>query len=280
MVSFILWCVIITLLLPGSRKIISKIMRFGSEDIWKRDVSITLSQVLFYVLNIIMIPASLIMEFIVIATIVAFSLSQSGIAQVSMLVAAGPIEETMKLIASLVLFSFISFTFGSRGVKIDLVRVGIISGLFTGACFGFVESVGYLTIGLEGLLVEGFEISSIDEVLWRFAAGISIHSLYTGIASGGLGRRRKSSRSRVTLILLLVAIAFHSLNNGIQGLIFIILDIEGTLGYVLTDISQLVLLISGVLVLRSVWNGKVFGEDTSSYDSQGTSKRIYARPLH
>jgi hypothetical protein len=62
----------------------------------------------------------------------------------------------------------------------------------------------------------------------------------------------------VTAILLGISILFHSMNNGIHGLVFLILDIEEVMGYLMVDIIQGILAVANLSLLALVWRGLIF----------------------
>lgn len=170
------------------------------------------------------------------------------------LISAGPVEESTKLLVSLLLFLLVSWLLpkvrpGSQRIGI---KDGIMVGLFVGASFGAFESVLYISGGMMPLLTEPFVYENADPIIFRILFGVSLHAVWTGISSSALGGRKH--RVLKTFSFLLLASFMHSLFNGIQGAIMVVAALEGFLWLMVVNAFQITLIVVSILVLWKLWN--------------------------
>ncbi len=255
LLSASLWFIIFSLILPGFKDVTKGILRMDGEPLWKRDIALGASQLFFYMSVMLTVPASAILELFFIIPFILVMGAANPVAQTFSVISAGPIEEIMKWTSAATVYFLIYLSFGRTGKMPDRIRVGIAAGLFSGACFGLVESVGYLTSGTSDLINHGISIRTLDPLIWRMVLGVSVHAMYTGIAAGGLGRFGWGNKFRTTLILLVSSIVLHSLNNGVQGLIVLIMGMDDLFGLILTDSVQMLLALAGFILLSLLWRG-------------------------
>jgi len=172
------------------------------------------------------------------------------------LMSAGPAEESAKLLVSAILFIGLWALAKKRPVtskgRSD-VRDGMLAGFIVGCSFGLVESVLYLVIGNAGLLTDGIAYQTLDPVIWRIVLGVPIHGLYASIAAMGLGRRTWLQRIAWTGIGLSMAMFLHSMNNGVQGFIILVLERSSDLDVVMIDSIQILLIAIGSLIAAISW---------------------------
>ncbi len=271
--SAFVWYILLGFLLPGFPKIIGKVLFLKNKERWKKDASLSFSQILVHLSILVSIPASAVMEVLFIVPIVLVLGVESGLAQTLGVASAGPIEEVMKLLSAIVVYLIILLTHGGLRKGYDKVKVGIIAGIFSGAVFGLVESIGYLSIALEEIIINGPTLQYMDAFFWRVILGVSVHAVYTGVASGGIGRDGWSGKVKITSILLFISIIFHTMNNGIQGFFFLILEMEDALGYILVDIIQGSMVLASLVILALVWRGVIFGEKSFFSHIRGTGEK-------
>lgn len=283
LLSLLFWSLIFSIIFPGSKDLVRRIMRFDTAESWKKEASITLSQLLFYISALISIPGSVFLEALFFIPFIWIGIFDNGIVATFLVSLAGPIEESMKLLAALALHLIIMRSFRFDENRPDKVRIGIIAGLFTGAVFGIIESVGYLSVSLSTMISGGLSIQTMDEFVFRAVFGVSAHAIFTGLASGGLGRNGRQNKIRVTAILLSIAVLLHSLNNFSEGMVVLVLEMEGALGIFITNVIQISLLASGLFLLILVWRGRFPGPDrknvsNNSFSGIQRSKSLY--PSH
>jgi hypothetical protein len=278
LISAAVWFLIFSFILPGFPLVVRKLLFIGNAGKWKQDVAVSFTQLMFHLSMMVSLPASAVLELIVLIPLALLMGVESGVTQTLVVASAGPIEETMKFASALVIFIIIFLTHGRLKGDYNPIKVGIISGIFAGTVFGLVESIGYLSIALEELVLNGPTLQYMDAFVWRVLLGVSIHASYTGLASGGMGRRTWSERVRITSILLGIAIVYHTLNNGVQGFIFLILEMDDASGYLIVDVFQGFLAVSNLILLSLVWRGKIFKSNDSPYyhNKMYKSKTIYS----
>jgi len=247
--TLVIW-VLFVRALPYARSHFFPHVGWTSRDRSFRMISLSLTPWFFAMAGILSAGASLTFE-IIFAGMLAFSGLSTEVSGLALVVSAGPIEETAKWIVALGLFLLLGAVLGYHGPR-DRVKDGILVGMFVGCAFGFLESVGYLAIGVSGLIGDGISYATLDPVVWRVVLGVFLHGVYTAIASVGLGRSIKGA-VLWTLFGRTSAIMLHALNNGIQGYIVLVLGEEGTSYMILIDALQAGLLISALIILAAVW---------------------------
>ncbi len=209
-------------------------------------ISALVSGGLAIVISIIIIIPSMIVEII---------LGTSGKVSLMIgLISAGPVEESTKLLVSLLLFLLIYWLIPKvrPGSKRIGIKDGIMVGLFVGASFGAFESVLYISGGMMPLVTEPFVYENADPIIFRILFGVSLHAIWAGISSAAFGERRK--RVLKTFSYLLLASILHSLFNGIQGAVFIAAGLEGFLWLMVVNAFQITLIVVSILVLWKLWN--------------------------
>ncbi|MCK5772470.1 MAG: PrsW family intramembrane metalloprotease [Thermoplasmata archaeon] len=170
------------------------------------------------------------------------------------LISAGPVEESTKLLVSIILFLLIYWLHPKvrPGSKQIGLKDGIMVGLFVGASFGAFESVLYISGGMLPLVTEPFVYENADPIIFRILFGVSLHAVWTGISSSALGDRRH--RVLKTLSFLLLASFIHSFFNGIQGAIMLVAGLDGLLWLMVINGFQISLIAVSILVLWKLWN--------------------------
>lgn len=281
LLSAYIWFNIFGKIFPGFRGMVASII--GRNDSWRRDITLSSVQIIFYVVCLIAIPMAVALELMVAAPFfLLFGMDDPYILTLTVS-SAGPIEELMKLFASIIVFIIMIRSMKKRSEGKERVRLGMVSGFFAGACFGFVESIGYIAPAFWEIIENGLTGELIDAVIWRAILGVSIHAIYTGLASGGLGRKNRRSILTITTQLLVISIIFHTLNNLVQGIFLLILDIDLTIAYMMTDLFQILLITILIFITYWVWKGKMFKEGVDEDESppmRRGSKRLYGRQMH
>lgn len=258
-VSISFWSFIFLMLFPYSRTVFSKVIFFRGADRSLRYIILGMTPIFFMAASFIAATISVIGEFTFIMMIYIVDPSLSPGAQVISVMSAGPIEESAKLIlAGLIYMTFFLIwrkvpKDKQMEVKRDTVKDGMIFGLFAGASFGFLESLLYLSQNFNTLAISDIHFGTLDPIIWRFVLGVLIHAVYTGIASAGLGRRSMGSKIFVTAIALSIATILHALNNGIQGYIILILEMDNLKGWLISDLLQGILIIIGIGIFIIGW---------------------------
>ncbi len=272
------WFYLYNILLPGFSKVVKKMLFINNKEAWKRNVAVSFAQLMFHLSLMITIPASILLEFLVLLPLVLAIGIESGVTQTLTVASAGPIEEIMKLVSAIAIYFIIFHTHGRLRQGYDKVKVGIVAGIFAGAVFGLVESIGYLTIAVEELILNGATLQYMDAFVWRVILGVAIHASFTGLASGGIGRKGWSWKVKITAVLLLLAIFFHTFNNAIQGYVFLILEMNDATAYLIVDVIQGILAVANLALLSLVWRGIIFkkGEDSDYQSGMYRSQMIYS----
>lgn len=215
---------------------------------------------LFLMMMVFSVTTSIMMElfFVLVLSPLALLMDTKAVVVIH-LTLAGPVEESMKL--TVAALSFIGlYLLLSWGKAVDRpyetlsnTKNGMILGLFTGASFGVAESVLYLFSGLSSLSSGDISALTIDAVVWRVILGVVVHAVYCSIAASGLGRTGWKSKVLFTLIGLTLAVMFHSLNNGISGVMQLYSGLEVGQMLLVTDILQSVLFLLAIATLVLLW---------------------------
>jgi len=178
---------------------------------------------------------------------------------VTHLVLAGPVEESMKLTVAALTFVglYLLLSWGKMLYRpygeLSNVKNGMIVGLVTGASFGVAESVLYLFSGLTSLSSGDTSALTIDAVVWRVVLGVIVHAVYSGIAASGLGKTGWTRKVLYTMAGLSLAVMFHSLNNGISGVMQFYSGLDVGQMLLVTDIMQSALFMMAVVTLVLLW---------------------------
>ncbi|MBN1538884.1 MAG: PrsW family intramembrane metalloprotease [Candidatus Thermoplasmatota archaeon] len=258
-ISLTVWTLIFTLFFPYSRREFGKVVLFRGADRTLRYIMLGMTPIFFLAASIVSAGLSIMLEAFFMVFIFIFDSSMSPASQVLSLMSAGPIEETMKLLTAGLIYMTIYLIWRKARrnrqleVKRDRVKDGMIIGCFAGAAFGFLESILYLFSNFTALALQGPSFGSIDPILWRFVLGVMVHALYTGIASAGLGRRTIPMKVIATAVFLTASVVLHALNNGIQGYIVLVLEMDNTTGWLISDILQTFLILIGIALFILAW---------------------------
>ena len=237
---------------------------FAYQVLWKtkeavlRYSSYSITPVLFILSGVVSAGFAIAVGFLLLLFMAVSGLSVEMIGFTS-LVSAGPVEETGKLLVAIGLFTVLMVmgkkVKATRDVKgKNRVKDGMIIGMFVGASFGFIESILYLIMGFIGLKQNGLMFQTIDPVIFRIILGVSIHAVFTGIASAGLGQKGWKRKIIYTVLVLGIAASVHSLNNGISGFVSIILGLESLGSILIVDALQTSLVIFDSIILIIFWN--------------------------
>jgi hypothetical protein len=259
LISLTVWTFIFLRFFPYSRKEFPKFSLLKGVDTSLRYIMISLMPVYFISASLISAGLSVVMEGGVMILFIPFYEAGAGIPETLSVMSAGPIEESAKLLLSFLLY--LSFFLiwrarvkrGEKGWKGNGVKDAMICGLFIGASFGFLESILYMFGHFNDLATKGPSLEVIDPLIWRFLLGVAIHAIYTSIASSGLGRKTIQGKVVMTAVVLTISIIFHAFFNGVQGLVTFVLEWEGTVAFVVTDIVQMVLVLITFLVFLFIW---------------------------
>ncbi|MBN1390452.1 MAG: PrsW family intramembrane metalloprotease [Candidatus Thermoplasmatota archaeon] len=253
--SLTAWTLIFILFFPYSREVFLKMVFHRGTMGALRYIMIGLTPIVFFFSSITSAGLSVLGEAVFMGIIYIFDSSMSPVSQMLSLMSAGPIEESMKLAVAVLVYITIQILWRSKpkDPRRDRVREGMITGCFVGASFGFFESLLYLFSNFMTLATDGPSFGSVDPILWRFILGVMIHALYTGIASAGLGRRTITGKVLITAAFLTVSVVLHALNNGIQGFIVLILEMDNVLGWLISDIAQGLLILIGMVIFIVTW---------------------------
>jgi RsiW-degrading membrane proteinase PrsW (M82 family) len=258
-VSLIFWSLVVLGFFPYSRKVFPKVVFLKGADRSLRNIMVGMIPIIFMTASFISAGISIVGGYAFLIMIQIFDPSFSSISTVISLMSAGPIEESAKLLAAILIY--LSFFLiwrkvplnKQKKVKRDRVKDGMLFGLFVGASFGFLESLLYLFQNFITLSLWETSFYTLDPIIWRFVLGVMIHALYTGIASAGLGRSRFISKVMVTVIALSASVILHALNNGVQGVIILILEMDNLKGWLISDILQGILVFIGICIFIMAW---------------------------
>ncbi|MGA1822444.1 MAG: PrsW family glutamic-type intramembrane protease [Thermoplasmatota archaeon] len=237
---------------------------FAYQVLWKtkeavlRYSSFSITPVLFILSGVISAGFAIAVGFVFLLFMAVSGLSIEIIGFIS-LVSAGPVEETGKLLVAIGLYALLMVLGKKVGETREVkgknrVKDGMLIGMFVGASFGFIESILYLIMGFIGLKQNGFMFQTIDPVIFRIILGVSIHAVFTGIASAGLGQKGWKRKVVYTVLVLGIAASVHSLNNGISGFASIILGLDSLLSLLIVDTLQIILVVFDFIILIIFWN--------------------------
>ena len=205
LVSFVGWAFLFTRFFHYSRESFPRTIFLRDWGKTARYISLGLIPIFFAAASIVSASISILFEFMIsIIVILIFSI-ESSVAQLSILMSAGPIEESAKLVCAGLLYMTIYLIWKKRPEQSrerNRVKDGLIIGLFAGAAFGLLESVLYLFAGFNLFMNQPISLFTVDPIVWRFVLGVSLHALYTGIASAGLGRSSFGSKIAYTSVFL------------------------------------------------------------------------------
>ncbi|MGA1865900.1 MAG: PrsW family glutamic-type intramembrane protease [Thermoplasmatota archaeon] len=258
-ISLMAWTFIFAFFFPYTRREFRKVVLFKGTDRTLRYIMIGMTPIFFMAASMVSAGLSIMMEAFFMVFIFLFDSSMSASSQILSLMSAGPIEETMKLLTAGLIYMTIYLIWRKAPksrqleVKRDPVKDGMIIGCFAGAAFGFLESILYLFSNFTVLAVQGPSFGSIDPILWRFVLGVMVHALYTGIASAGLGRRTITGKVIYSFVFLTASVVLHALNNGIQGYIILVLEMDNPTGWLISDALQTLLILIGITIFILAW---------------------------
>ncbi|MGA1848051.1 MAG: PrsW family glutamic-type intramembrane protease [Thermoplasmatota archaeon] len=258
LVSLAVWTMVLLWFFPYSRKEFPKFALLRG-DASLRYIVISLIPVYFISSSLISAGISVVLEGGVVLMLLPFYGMGAGIPETLSVMSAGPIEESAKLLLSFLLYLNLYLVWrarakrGSEKWKGNGVKDAMICGLFIGAAFGFLESILYMFGHFSDLASKGPSLEIIDPLVWRFLLGVAIHAIYTSIATAGLGRKTIQGKVAMTSAVLAISIIFHAVFNGVQGFIVFVLEWEGTLAFVVTDIIQMILVIITFVVFLFLW---------------------------
>ncbi|MFO8050142.1 MAG: PrsW family glutamic-type intramembrane protease [Thermoplasmatota archaeon] len=256
LVSFVVWGFVFMKLFRYSSEQFPQTIFLRGWGATARYISIGMIPLFIIAASLLSAGISIVFEMIFMVIVSLILSAQGGIALVLSLMSAGPIEESAKLLCSAMIYMLIFLVWKSRpemSKERNRIKDGMIIGLIAGSSFGLLESVLYLFSGFDLLLTSSPTISTVDPIVWRITLGVSIHALWTGISSTGLGRSTLKRKLGYSAVFLMVAVVFHSLNNGVQGFFYYILDMKGTTGLVITDIIQFSMVVMGIVIFILLW---------------------------
>ncbi|MEA3558035.1 MAG: PrsW family glutamic-type intramembrane protease [Candidatus Thermoplasmatota archaeon] len=265
LVSLIGWVFLFTRFFHYSREVFPKSIFLRGWGSTARYISLGLLPLFMSAASIVSASISIIFELLVSIIVILIFSGGSNVTLLTVTMSAGPIEESAKLLCAGLLYMTVYLIWRKRpemSKERNRVKDGLLIGLIAGASFGLLESVLYLFAGFDIFMNQPISLFTVDPILWRFVLGVSIHALYTGIASAGLGRSSFRSKVAYTLIFLPVAVVLHSLNNGVQGFFIYVLDMDGTAGLIIIDILQILLILIGCGVFILLW--KMAGKGRTS----------------
>ncbi|MGA1820820.1 MAG: PrsW family glutamic-type intramembrane protease [Thermoplasmatota archaeon] len=258
-VSLLAWTWVFTRFFPYSRREFAKVVFLKGADRTLYYIMLGMVPIFFLTVSLVSAGLSFVGEGMFLFIVYLFDPAISNASQVIVGMSAGPIEESMKLLAAGLIFMTIHLIWKKvpakeqREVKRDTVKDGIIIGVFAGASFGFLESILYLFAHFVQLSADGVSFILMDLIIWRFVLGVFVHALYTGIASAGLGRRTFGNKALVTSIALSISVILHSLNNGIVGYISLMTDLDDAIGVAISDVLQVSLILVGIVIFIFAW---------------------------
>ncbi|MGA1793398.1 MAG: PrsW family glutamic-type intramembrane protease [Thermoplasmatota archaeon] len=258
-VSLFGWVWIFTRFFPYARKKFTKVVFLKDADRTLYYIMLGMIPIFFLTGSMVSAGLSIVGEGMFMVFVYIFDNSMSAPSQVIGLMSAGPIEESMKLLVAALIYMTIYLIWKKvplekqKRVNRDTVKDGLVIGVFAGASFGFLESLLYLFSNFTQLATDGFTFGIIDPIIWRFVLGVMVHALYTGIASAGLGRKTTGAKVAVTTAALGLATVLHALNNGIQGYIILILEMDNLRGWIISDILQGALILIGIAAFIFAW---------------------------
>jgi hypothetical protein len=260
LLGFIFYTAIFFVASPYFRNVFIGSIGLKGEDRVKKLIGSGLAPHLFLMMMALSVTFSLILElfFVLVLSPLALFMDIKVVA-VAHLVLAGPIEESMKLIVAALSFVGLYLLLSWGKVmdrpygEISNVKNGMIIGLLTGASFGMAESVLYLFSGLSSLSSGDTSALTIDAVVWRVILGVIVHAVYCGVASSGLGRTGWARKVLFTMAGLSLAVLYHSLNNGVSGVMQFFSGLEVSQMLLVTDIIQSALFIMAVVTLVLLW---------------------------
>jgi len=259
LISLGIWTIILLRFFPYSRNTFLGFSLIKEVDASLRLIVISLAPVFFITASLLSAGISVILEGGVMLMFIPFYDTGAGIPETLSVMSAGPIEESAKLLLAFSLY--LSFYLiwrarkkkGKDGWKGNGVKDAMLCGLFVGASFGVFESMLYMFGHFTELAAKGPSLEIIDPLIWRFVFGVAIHAMYTGIASAGLGRETNFRRIGMTAAVLSVSIVLHAVFNGVQGLVTFILEWEGWVAFVVTDINQMILMVITFIIFVLLW---------------------------
>jgi len=257
--SLVAWAFIFSRFFPYTRREFTKVVFLKDADRTLYYIMLGMIPIFFLTGSIVSAGLSVVGEGMFMVFLYMFDNSMSAASQVINVMSAGPIEESMKLLVAGLTYMTIYLIWKKvpldkqKKVNRDTVKDGLIIGIFAGASFGFLESLLYLFSNFTQLTTDGFNFGTVDPILWRFVLGVMVHALYTGIASSGLGRGTIGSKVAVTSVALGISVVLHALNNGIQGYIILILEMDNMTGWIISDILQGVLILIGIGIFIAAW---------------------------
>lgn len=261
-ISFSVWALLFMSLFPYSRKTFPLSIFLKEWGATAKFISLGLIPLFLLASSMISAGISIVLElgFALVASMVFAG--DTNITLMTVLMSAGPIEESAKLLCAALIYMTVFLIWKKRpqmAKRRNRVKDGLIIGLLAGASFGLLESILYMFSGFNTLISRPLTLSTIDPLIWRFTLGVSLHAVYTGLASAGLGRSTLMKKVAFTSIFLSAATILHSLNNGIQGYFTLYSDIEGITQIIITDIIQFGLAASAVVLFIVLW--KTSGPD-------------------
>ena len=249
--SLITWFLILRFVSPYFRSGFSRVAGWTSRNETIRYSSLALTPVIFATCGLIAAGFAVLFELMFMVGVSVFAADQEFILMMT-LVSAGPIEECVKFLLASLLFVLVYYLGRKRKGGNGTVD-GIICGLVVGASFGLLESFLYLAQGFSNLSSSGPDYITLDPILWRFILGVSIHAVFTGIATSGIGRKKWTSKISFTLLGLSIAIFMHSLNNGVQGIVALNSNMYEIGPVLLIDVIQIFLVALDFAILAVLW---------------------------
>lgn len=258
LVSLFIWTGLLMFISRYAREVFSSQVLWRTKDDVLRFSSYALTPIVFILTGVISAGFAVVVGIPLLYIMLNLYLSDAAVGMIS-LVSAGPIEETGKLLVAAGLYSILILMGKKVRAVSDIkgknrVKDGILIGIFVGASFGFIESILYLIWGFVGIRQEGFMFQSMDPVIWRFVLGVSMHAVFTGIASAGLGQKGWKRKVAFTFPVLFIAAAVHSLNNGVSGFVSIVLGMDTLESILIVDAIQIMLVVFDFIILAVFWN--------------------------
>lgn len=251
LLSLFIWGSILGMASPYFRKNFTRNIGWMSRDRTVKLSSLALTPWIFMITGLASVGFALFFELLFLVG-VSLLITNQEIILLTTLVSAGPIEEVGKLLITILVFIPVYHMGRNRRGKNSALD-GIICGLIVGGSFGFLESLTYMIQGFSLLSTNGFNFLTLDPLIWRFVLGVSIHAVFTGIASAGIGRDSWRGKLFYTLIGLSVAIFMHSLNNGVEGLASLLFNMNEIVPVIWTDVIQITFVLIDFTILVMLW---------------------------